>query len=140
MDISWKRQFSKEVQIANKYILKYSISKLHWDSISPQTEWLSSRKQTAGVHTCNTKEAEIRRIVQSQPWANSSWDPILKIPNTKKSRWSISSSKSTYLAHMRPWVQTAVPQKQKKQTNKKKKSKLPVGHYLTRSLLQRLGK
>jgi hypothetical protein len=32
-----------------------------------------------------TQEAEIRRItVQSQPWANSSRDPILKKPFTKK--------------------------------------------------------
>jgi hypothetical protein len=35
-----------------------------------------------------TEEAEIRRIrttgVQSQPQAKSSWDPISKIPNTKK--------------------------------------------------------
>jgi hypothetical protein len=32
-----------------------------------------------------TQEAEIRRIVvQSQLWANSSRDPISKIPNTKK--------------------------------------------------------
>jgi hypothetical protein len=32
-----------------------------------------------------TQGAEIRRIsVQSQPWANSSRDPILKIPNIKK--------------------------------------------------------
>jgi hypothetical protein len=32
-----------------------------------------------------TQEAEIRRIaVQRQPWANSSRDPISKIPNTKQ--------------------------------------------------------
>jgi hypothetical protein len=32
-----------------------------------------------------TQEAEIRRIeVRRQPWANSSRDPITKIPNTKK--------------------------------------------------------
>jgi hypothetical protein len=32
-----------------------------------------------------TEEAEIRRImVGSQPWANSSQDPISKIPNTKQ--------------------------------------------------------
>jgi hypothetical protein len=32
-----------------------------------------------------TQEAEIRRtVVQSQPWANSSQDPILKKPITKK--------------------------------------------------------
>jgi hypothetical protein len=32
-----------------------------------------------------TQEAEIRRIVvRSQPWANSSQDPISKNPNTKK--------------------------------------------------------
>jgi hypothetical protein len=36
-----------------------------------------------------TQEAEIRRItVQSQPRANSSQDPILKIPITKKGCWS----------------------------------------------------
>jgi hypothetical protein len=45
--------------------------------------------------------------------ANSSWDPILKIPITKRagrvgSRW-------------RPWVQVPVPKKKKK---KKKKTKL----------------
>jgi hypothetical protein len=32
-----------------------------------------------------TQEAEIRRVeVQSQPWANSLRDLILKIPNMKK--------------------------------------------------------
>jgi hypothetical protein len=32
-----------------------------------------------------TQEAEIRRITdQSKSWGNSSQDPILKIPNTKK--------------------------------------------------------
>jgi hypothetical protein len=36
-----------------------------------------------------TWEAEIRRItVWSQPQANSSGDPILKIPNTEKDWWS----------------------------------------------------
>jgi hypothetical protein len=29
-------------------------------------------------------EAEIRIVVRSQTWANSSPDPILKIPNAKK--------------------------------------------------------
>jgi hypothetical protein len=32
-----------------------------------------------------TQEVEIRRIsVQSQPRANSSWDPISKMPNKKR--------------------------------------------------------
>jgi ABC-type arginine/histidine transport system permease subunit len=50
--------------------------------------------QALMAHTCNlaTQEAEIRRIkVRSQPWANSSGDPILKIPNTKKG-WQSSPS------------------------------------------------
>jgi hypothetical protein len=39
-----------------------------------------------------TQEAEIRKItVQSQPWANSSLDPILKIPITKHGWWDGSS-------------------------------------------------
>jgi hypothetical protein len=41
-----------------------------------------------------TKEADIRRImVQSQPQANSSQDPILKKPNTKKGWWSGSRNR-----------------------------------------------
>jgi hypothetical protein len=32
-------------------------------------------------------------------WANSSWDPILKIPNTKKGWWSGSSGKSLSSKH-----------------------------------------
>jgi hypothetical protein len=41
------------------------------------------------------QEAEIRRIkVQSQPWTNSSQDPILKKnPSQKKSWWSGSRGK-----------------------------------------------
>jgi hypothetical protein len=36
-----------------------------------------------------TQEAEIRKmVVQSQPWANSSQDPIAKKPLTKKGWWS----------------------------------------------------
>jgi L-arabinose isomerase len=31
-----------------------------------------------------TQEEEIRIVVQSQPWTNSSRDPISKIPTTKK--------------------------------------------------------
>jgi hypothetical protein len=39
--------------------------------------------------TLATQEAEIRRsAVQSQPWANSSKDPILKISITKENWWS----------------------------------------------------
>jgi hypothetical protein len=54
-----------------------------------------------------TQEGEIRRImVQSQPWANSSRDPISKNSSNKNSwsgsRWS-------------PWVQTPAPQKTNKQ-------------------------
>jgi hypothetical protein len=33
-------------------------------------------------------------VVQSQPWTNRSWDPILKNPSQKKGWWSDSSSKS----------------------------------------------
>jgi hypothetical protein len=50
-----------------------------------------------------TQEAESRRIiVQSQPRANSSQDPILKIHNTKKDWWSGSSTVPTCLAGKRP--------------------------------------
>jgi hypothetical protein len=41
------------------------------------------------------------------PWGNSSRDPILKIPITKKGWQSDSSGKS--IASMRPWVQTPGP-------------------------------
>jgi hypothetical protein len=48
-----------------------------------------------------TQEAEIRRItVRSQPWANSSWDPIPKKRTPKISWWSGSSSKTACLARM----------------------------------------
>jgi hypothetical protein len=41
-----------------------------------------------------TQEAETRKFtVQSQPWANSSQDPISKKPITKKGWWSDSSNK-----------------------------------------------
>jgi hypothetical protein len=52
-----------------------------------------------------TQEAENRRIaVQSHLQANSSRDPLLKKKKNppKKSWWSDSSSKSLYLASMRP--------------------------------------
>jgi hypothetical protein len=50
-----------------------------------------------------TQEAEIRRIVvPSQPWANSSQNPTMKKPITKKGWWSDSSSKSAYLASVKP--------------------------------------
>jgi hypothetical protein len=42
--------------------------------------------------------------------ANSSRDPISKIPNTKQGWWIDSSGR----ASMRPWVQTPAPQKKKK--------------------------
>jgi hypothetical protein len=62
-----------------------------------------------------TQEADIRRTtVQSQPQANSSWDPVLKIPITNKGWWSGSSGKSAYLASVRPWAQTPILQKKKK--------------------------
>jgi hypothetical protein len=49
------------------------------------------------------QEAEIRRIVvPSQPWANSSQNPTMKKPITKKGWWSDSSSKSAYLASVKP--------------------------------------
>jgi hypothetical protein len=54
-----------------------------------------------------TQEAEIRRItVQSQPQANSSRDPILKKPATKKGLVEWLKVKAR--------VQTPVPQKKKK--------------------------
>jgi hypothetical protein len=51
-----------------------------------------------------TQEAEIGRIaVQSQTWANSSQDLILKNPLTETSIWwSDSNGKSTCLASVRP--------------------------------------
>jgi hypothetical protein len=44
------------------------------------------------------QEAEIRRILfQNQSQANSSPDPILKIPNAKKGWWSDSNDESACL-------------------------------------------
>jgi hypothetical protein len=76
-------------------------------------------KVVGGINSTNTarcwwlmpiilasQEAEIRRIeAQSQPWANSSWDPISKKPITEKGWWSGS--------RYRPWVQTPALQKKK---------------------------
>jgi hypothetical protein len=50
-------QFLKEVQMAYKYMKKFSTclaikkckSKLLWDSMSPQSKWLSSRKLTTNA-------------------------------------------------------------------------------------------
>jgi hypothetical protein len=58
-----------------------------------------------------TWEAEIRRIaVWSQPQANGLWDPISKIPNSKKGWRSGSSNR----ASMRYWVQiTVLPKKRR---------------------------
>jgi hypothetical protein len=54
-----------------------------------------------------TQEAEIRRIaVQSQPWSNSSQDPILKKTHHNQKGWWSDS-------RCRPWVQTPVRQKEK---------------------------
>jgi hypothetical protein len=54
-----------------------------------------------------TQESEIRRImVPNQPWANSSQDPALKIPNAKRA--------SGVLQRCRPSVQAPVLQKKKK--------------------------
>jgi hypothetical protein len=39
------------------------------------------------------QEAEIKRIASKQAQANSSQDPVWKIPNTKKDWWSGSSGK-----------------------------------------------
>jgi hypothetical protein len=52
-------------------------------------------------------------------WANSSRDPILKKPITKKSWWSDS--------RWGPWVQTPVPQKEKKRKNRKQSQSQEVG-------------
>jgi hypothetical protein len=53
------------------------------------------------------QEAEIRRIVvQSQPWANSSSDPILKIPNRKQGWWSGLPSKREALSSSSSAVKT----------------------------------
>jgi hypothetical protein len=42
-----------------------------------------------------TQEAQIRWIkIPSQPWANSSKDPISKILSTKKDWWSGSSGRA----------------------------------------------
>jgi hypothetical protein len=57
-------------------------------------ETASPNKQQSWVqmlYTCNPSYSEGRDLedaVQSQPWANSSRDPISKIPNTKKGWWS----------------------------------------------------
>jgi hypothetical protein len=54
--VKWMVKFSKEVQMANKHVKKFSTFLLHkgnlnenithWHSIASQSEWLSSRKQT----------------------------------------------------------------------------------------------
>jgi hypothetical protein len=49
--MAWSK---KEISTANKYVKKHSRTlavkemqiKTHWDSISPQSEWLLSRNQT----------------------------------------------------------------------------------------------
>jgi hypothetical protein len=55
------------------------------------------------------QEAEIRRItVQSQPWANSSRDPISKKPFTKR-----AGRVAQAVVSVRPCVQTPVLPKRK---------------------------
>jgi hypothetical protein len=57
--------------------------------------------------TLASQKAEIRKIaLWSQLRITSLWDPISKKPTTKEGWWSGSSSKSTCLASVRPWVQT----------------------------------
>jgi hypothetical protein len=84
---------------------------------------MSSSRALVG-RTCNPSHSGGRdqedSVVRSQPWANSSWDPISKMPNTKRGWQSNSSSKSTFLTSVRPWVQTPMP--------KKKISSLSLAH------------
>jgi hypothetical protein len=61
-----------------------------------------------------TQEVEIRRLTIWSSLANSSRDPISKIPITKKGWWSGS--------RWRPWVQTSVLKKKKKNRQQKKES------------------
>jgi hypothetical protein len=64
----------------------------------------SSLMPTAVAHACHPSYSR-GRFQEDQsskpPWANSSWDPILKKPTTKKGWW--------YGSRCRPWFQIPVP-------------------------------
>jgi hypothetical protein len=75
-------------------------------------------------------------MVQSQPWANSLWDPILKNPSQWKGWRSGLNSKSACFASIRLWVQTPVLPKQ---TNKQKTPQLKISSKLRYSQWPFLG-
>jgi hypothetical protein len=68
------------------------------------------------AQACNPNYSGGRDQVQNQPQANSSWDPIMKIPITKQGWWNGSSCRAPAKQGWGPEFTPQYSQKKKKKT------------------------